>query len=117
MITDHWLGRQAMFQQSLSAQVKKLRNTLVNAPETRQAVSSALSPEQIHGAVARMREKLLRFPRQRHQSVKRGTYPVTDDSIRTLHGEQGVSVCVCASVTEKFVCLFKPFPTDGHTQA
>ena len=76
---------------SLSAQVKKLRNTLVNAPETRRAVSSALSPEQIHGAVARMREKLLRFPRQRHQSVKRGTYPVTDftidDCIRTLHGE------------------------------
>ena len=76
---------------SLSAQVKGLRNSLVNAPTARRAVCSALSPEEIHLAVSKMREKLVGFSKQRHQSVKRGSYPVTDfaidDSINTLQRE------------------------------
>ena len=76
---------------ALSAQVKELRNTLVNPPASQKTVSSALSPKEIEGAVARMQHELLRFPQQARQSVMRGKYPMTDftidDSVKTLEKE------------------------------
>ncbi|KAL7581776.1 hypothetical protein ACA910_022309 [Epithemia clementina (nom. ined.)] len=75
----------------LSTHVKGLRNALVNAPRSRRAVSSELSPEQIHAALGRMKDSLVTFPENRHRSVKRGTHAITDitidDSISTLQRE------------------------------